>query len=148
MNLGGIIGSFGFGAVALWAAGRGFSPRALAALVLGAAFVMLAVFAAAPVQLNWMLPLGFVCGVLIFGGMTSLYAVAPLVFPAKVRATGIGIALGVGRVGAIVGPIAAGYLIGLGMPRWEFTLLLALPLLVGAGAILLAPTWSRHPAGR
>jgi benzoate transport len=145
MNLGGIVGSFGFGVLTSWMA-----PRRLAPLTMVATFISLALFAFAPVTLEVMLPLGFLCGVVIFGAITSLYAVVPLIFPARVRGAGTGLALGLGRLGAILGPIVAGYLVAAQMPRWQFTLALAVPMLIGALAVARIPLWHERkgPAGQ
>lgn len=142
MNVGGIGGSFGFGVLTGW-----MTPRRLAPIVLASCFVLLAVFAFAPVTLAFMLPLGFACGVFIFGGMTSLYTVVPLLYPARVRATGTGMGLGIGRMGAILGPILAGHLIAAGWPRWQYTLVLALPVLISALAVARVPLWSGQGRG-
>ena len=44
----------------------------------------------------------------IQGGFTGLYAVAAGVYPVQIRGTGIGSAIGVGRLGAIAGPFFGG----------------------------------------
>ena len=59
-------------------------------------------------------------------------------YPVALRSTGLGWGLGVGRSGAIVGPILFGYL--LGALEWSATavfLVTAIPLLVGGTAIFL-----------
>ena len=68
-------------------------------------------------------------------GFIGLYSVAARLYPAKIRATGIGWAIGLGRVGAIIGPSAAGILIGLGWERVDYFALLSLPFFIGAIAI-------------
>jgi benzoate transport len=134
MNLGGLVGAVGFGVWTSWV-----SPRRLAPTVMLVCFAMVCLFALSPVKLSLLLPLGFAVGVLMFGAMTSLYALAPLIYPAHVRATGTGLGLGFGRLGAIVGPIAAGYLIAAGLPRWQYSILLAIPMLLAAVAVMRLP---------
>lgn len=59
-------------------------------------------------------------------------------YPVALRSTGLGWGLGVGRSGAIVGPILFGYL--LGSLQWSATAVFcvtAIPLLVGGAAIFL-----------
>jgi len=66
-------------------------------------------------------------------------------YPVALRSTGLGWGLGVGRSGAIVGPILFGYL--LGVLQWSATavfLVTAIPLLVGGAAIFLM---GRHYGG-
>ncbi|NON03596.1 3-carboxyethylcatechol 2,3-dioxygenase [Klebsiella pneumoniae] len=48
------------------------------------------------------------------GGQSVLYALAPLFYPAAIRATGVGTAVAVGRLGAMSGPLLAGKMLALG----------------------------------
>jgi benzoate transport len=84
-----------------------------------------------PVMLFVAIALGF------FGqaGFIGLYSVAARLYPTPVRATGIGWAIGLGRVGAIIGPSVAGVLIGLGWERAHYFTILSLPFFAGALAI-------------
>lgn len=70
-------------------------------------------------------------------GFIGLYSVAARIYPTEVRATGIGWAIGLGRVGAIIGPSIAGILIGLGWQRSDYFLVLSIPFFIGALAIWL-----------
>jgi MFS transporter, AAHS family, 4-hydroxybenzoate transporter len=45
------------------------------------------------------------------GGFVGLYAVAAAVYPTEIRSTGMGWAMGAGRIGAILSPIIGGYLL-------------------------------------
>jgi AAHS family 4-hydroxybenzoate transporter-like MFS transporter len=58
-------------------------------------------------------------------------------YPTALRSTGLGWGLGIGRIGAIVGPIVAGYLLTSGWSSSAVFLATAFPMLVGAGAIFL-----------
>ena len=53
-------------------------------------------------------------GIGIVGGQNLSHALSSEVYPTGVRATGLGWALGVGRVGSIVGPLIGGYLLARG----------------------------------
>jgi AAHS family 4-hydroxybenzoate transporter-like MFS transporter len=55
-------------------------------------------------------------GVGIGGGQHGINSVSGAIYPASIRATGAGWALGVGRMGQILGPLAGGLLLGLGWP--------------------------------
>ena len=57
-------------------------------------------------------------------------------YPVALRSTGLGWGLGVGRIGAIVGPLAVGYLLNSGWPAPAVFAVMAVPMLVGASAIL------------
>ena len=53
----------------------------------------------------------FVAGFCIVGGQTAANALAAGYYPTSVRSTGVGWALGIGRVGSIVGPLVGGVLL-------------------------------------
>jgi MFS transporter, AAHS family, 4-hydroxybenzoate transporter len=55
----------------------------------------------------------FVAGICIVGAQPALNALAATLYPTEIRATGVGWSLGVGRVGAIVGPVVAAQLVAL-----------------------------------
>jgi AAHS family benzoate transporter-like MFS transporter len=58
-------------------------------------------------------------------------------YPMAVRGTGIGWALGVGRIGAILAPIVIGVLVGMALPLQQNFMAIALPGLIAAVAISL-----------
>jgi MFS transporter, AAHS family, 4-hydroxybenzoate transporter len=66
----------------------------------------------------------------IQGGFVGLYAVSARMYPAQFRATGVGYAMGAGRVGGIVGPILAGFLIGAGFSMSANFMVFAIPTLI------------------
>src|SRR5262249_49419936 len=49
----------------------------------------------------------FVAGVCVVGGQRAVNALAATFYPTQLRSTGVGAGLGIGRVGAIVGPYVA-----------------------------------------
>lgn len=57
---------------------------------------------------------GFVAGLFATGGQSVLYALAPLFYRTEIRATGVGTAVAVGRLGAMSGPLLAGKMLALG----------------------------------
>lgn len=57
----------------------------------------------------------FLSGVAGYGGMTSLGALAAMLYPLDTRTTGIGWAMGVGRLGAAVGPLGTGFALAAGL---------------------------------
>jgi MFS family permease len=60
--------------------------------------------------------------------MVGLYALAPQLYPATIRATGMGWAIGMGRLGAIVSPTMAGFLIDGGWQTSHLYYVFAVPL--------------------
>ncbi|MGS3031153.1 3-(3-hydroxy-phenyl)propionate transporter MhpT, partial [Escherichia coli] len=67
--------------------------------------------------LSGMLMAGFVAGMFATGGQSVLYALAPLFYSTQIRATGVGTAVAVGRLGAMSGPLLAGKMLALGTGR-------------------------------
>ncbi|MEW1982490.1 MFS transporter [Citricoccus sp. NPDC079358] len=129
-NLGGIIGCFIFSALAL----RFRSNRLLFGALAGAAgaYVLFGVvFSVIPVAMGTAVLLG----ILTTAGIAGFYAVAPGVYTARARATGIGWMIGIGRLVSIVAPILVGYLIDGGWDPATIFYLFALPLLASAACV-------------
>jgi len=57
---------------------------------------------------------GFAAGLFVMAAQLVLYASAPPSYPTSVRATGVGAAVAVGRLGSVAGPLAAGQLLAAG----------------------------------
>jgi len=79
--------------------------------------------------------LSLVCALAGFctnGGIVGLYAILARVYPTDARAAGTGFAIGIGRSGAVLAPITAGYLF---QAEWG---LQAVALTMGAGSLLAA----------
>jgi len=66
------------------------------------------------------------------GGFNGFWAVAARLYPPEIRSTGVGWALGVGRVGAVLGPIFGGILVGAHLPIAAIFAIFAVPLAVAA----------------
>jgi len=93
LALGSVIDRFSFRALALVYFIAVFAVAAIGQLGHSIVFVTMAIFAA---------------GFCIVGGQIAANALAAGFYPTSIRATGVGWALGVGRVGSIVGPLVAG----------------------------------------
>ena len=79
----------------------------------------------------------FVTGVFVFSAQVLVYAWVSQLFPARLRATALGFAAGVGRVGAIAGPAVTGGLVAAGVAYpWGFYVFAA----AGALAVLALVT--------
>ncbi|WP_017528272.1 3-(3-hydroxy-phenyl)propionate transporter MhpT [Pseudomonas fluorescens] len=57
---------------------------------------------------------GFAAGLFVMAAQLVLYASAPPSYPTAVRATGVGAAVAIGRLGSVAGPLAAGQLLAAG----------------------------------
>lgn len=84
----------------------------------------------------------FVFGLLGFGiqgGFVGLYAVAARLYPTEFRTMGVGWAIGMGRLGGVIGPAAGGILIGMGLSMASNFMIFAIPtLLAGVVTFLLS----------
>ncbi|MHC6591641.1 MFS transporter [Arthrobacter sp. C152] len=87
----------------------------------------------------------FVTGVFVFSSQVLVYAWVSQLFPARLRATALGFAAGVGRVGAIAGPAVTGGLVAAGIAYpWGFYVFAA----AGALAVLALVTVPHAIAAR
>jgi AAHS family 4-hydroxybenzoate transporter-like MFS transporter len=113
-----------------------FGPyRVLAALYLaGAFFVLLLGIASTSLAAIVATTLG--AGFCVSGGQKSVNALAVIFYPTAMRSTGIGWALGVGRLGAIVGPLLGGWLMARGWSTVSLFDLAALPMLSAAAVVV------------
>jgi AAHS family 3-hydroxyphenylpropionic acid transporter len=76
--------------------------------------------------------LALLIGGAILSFLVILYAVTDISYPARARGTGIGAAVGIGRLGAIVGPAFAGFLVGTGRtPQQVLTGVLPIAVVCG-----------------
>ena len=101
-QIGGVVGVFTLGSVI-----DRFSFRALALVYFIAVFAVGAIGHLGHSVIFVTLAI-FVAGFCIVGGQTAANALAAGQYPTSIRSTGVGWALGVGRVGSIVGPLIAG----------------------------------------
>lgn len=62
---------------------------------------------------------------------------SPVVYDASVRATGVGWGIGIGRVGAILSPIVAGFLLDGGWQPLHLYGVFAVVFVIAAGCLLL-----------
>lgn len=82
--------------------------------------------------------LGVLVGMLVNGCVAGLYTITPAAYPAGLRGTGVGAALGVGRVGAIIAPTAIGALLDGGWtPQAVFMLSAGVLLIAGLAIFIL-----------
>jgi AAHS family 4-hydroxybenzoate transporter-like MFS transporter len=123
--LGSVIDRFSFRALALVYFIAVFAVGAIGQLGHSVVFVTMAIFAA---------------GFCIVGGQIAANALAAGFYPTSVRATGVGWALGIGRVGSIVGPLIGGALL---TAKWSTASLFAAAALAALCASLAAFSLSR-----
>jgi len=72
----------------------------------------------------------FLAGFLVLGIQSGINVVGAMIYPTSLRANGSGWQLGLGRLGAIIGPVVGGFLSGLSVP--ELYMWSTLPFAAGA----------------
>lgn len=133
MNFGAFLGTVLMGKLS------GIFPQSrVGATFLVIAAIMLVIFGTVKMPLPVILGNAFVMGVAIYGGFNAFYGLAASLYPAAVRSTGIGWAMGVGRFGAVVGPMLGGVLLGAGASLATVMVVFAVPLVIAAVAALFS----------
>jgi len=84
-----------------------------------------------------------VAGFLLLGANYALYGVAPSYYPATMRGTGSGASVGVGRIGSILGPLAAGFMLSGGQSAVHVVQYMA-PVAAVAGIAVCALSFFRR----
>lgn len=131
LNVGAIVGAVGGG----WLADR-FSLRSVLVsfFLLGSGSLIL---------LGYESPMWFlytlmgIAGATTIGSQILLYAYVAQYYPTSIRSTGLGWASGIGRNGAIVGPMLGGTLLAMALPHQMNFLALAIPGAIATIAIAL-----------
>jgi MFS transporter, AAHS family, 4-hydroxybenzoate transporter len=88
----------------------------------GAAFIAVISLLGAALSYGVLLAIIFLCGMTIIGSQTGANATCGKLYPARMRTSGLGWALGIGRLGGIAAPVLGGYLLTLGMPPTQIFL--------------------------
>lgn len=122
------------------------SRSIVVALVFASALAAVAFLIRIPAEFALAVVAGGLVGATVSGTQAILYDLAPHCYPSKVRGTGVGFAVAVGRLGSAAGPLLAGMLIGLGFaPAQVLTSLMPILALSGIGAITLVIDARRAP---
>jgi MFS transporter, AAHS family, 4-hydroxybenzoate transporter len=136
-QIGGIGGALVLGAVL----DRYFSFWILAASYLWAAVCVLFIGAAGESTLLLGITIAS-AGLGIIGGQNAVHSLTAAFYPTAIRSTGVGWALGIGRIGSIVGPVLGGLLLARGVPIGRVFWAAAIPALIAtlasAGIALVA----------
>lgn len=124
LNIGGMLGAIGGG----YLADRFNLAKVLCTLFFSGAIALF--------LLSYSLPtfVLYICiaiaGAASIGGQILLLAYMSQFYSSNIRATGLGMALGVGRLGAILGPILCGWLLSLSLPINYNFIALSIPCII------------------
>jgi AAHS family 4-hydroxybenzoate transporter-like MFS transporter len=86
----------------------------------------------------------FAAGLFLIGALNSINALMAMFYPVRVRATGVGWGLGVGRVGGIIGPVLGGSMLRLAPSR----IFVLAAIVAAVGVVAVAAFGSLYPAFR
>ena len=131
LNIGGMVGAIGGGVLA-----DKFHLKPVLT-------IMFTVGAIALILLGYNSPQAVLYGLIAIAGAATigsqilLYTFVAQFYPAAVRSTGMGWASGIGRIGAIVGPVLTGALLTLELPHQMNFLVIAIPGVIAALAIFM-----------
>ncbi len=140
LNFGGVVGAIAGG----WLGDRFSLPKVVVTyFALGTASIALLGFNS-PMPVLYLLIA--VAGATTIGTQILLYANTAQFYPLSIRSTGLGWASGVGRLGAIVGPLLGGSLVAAALPLKMNFLAFAVPGLVAALAVCVFIAGSRRTA--
>ncbi|WP_321397055.1 MFS transporter [Emcibacter sp.] len=128
-----------------WIAAR-LSLNMLIAVFFGIATLVMVLFGAVHTPIELFFVEIFSIGFLVQGGFGGLYAAAARQYPATIRTTGVGWALGAGRFGAVFGPYLGGLTIGWGVGLLGNFIIFAIPI-GAAGLIMLFLKGEQAEAG-
>jgi AAHS family 4-hydroxybenzoate transporter-like MFS transporter len=125
LQTGGTIGAFGLA----WMIARGgFMPMLTGTFAV--ATLSIAFIGQPGLSLAMLGAIVFVAGWCVIGGQPGINALSATYYPTSLRTTGIGWGLGIGRIGAIVGPYIGGVLIGQKWTEQQLFWAAAVPALV------------------
>jgi AAHS family 4-hydroxybenzoate transporter-like MFS transporter len=139
--VGGTIGTFGLA----WAISRsGFTRTLMFNYVVAA--IAIAFIGHPGISLMMLTVIVFVTGWCVVGGQPGMNAFAATFYPTYLRSTGVGWALGIGRVGAIVGPYIGGRMIGAHWTSQQLFWAAAVPAVISACTLLVLMRVTRDNA--
>ncbi|SNX46870.1 MFS transporter, AAHS family, benzoate transport protein [Acinetobacter puyangensis] len=130
LNLGGMAGAIGGG----YFADRFQLGKVICVLFLAGAISLYLLSYALPMIILYLCVA--VAGAASIGGQILLLAYMAQFYPSPIRSTGIGMALGVGRIGAILGPILCGWILSLNLPIEYNFIALAIPCLLATLSVI------------
>jgi AAHS family 4-hydroxybenzoate transporter-like MFS transporter len=112
-------------------------PERMLALHYAVGAVFIAVIALVALPYAMLLLMSFLAGLTIIGSQTGANGTCGKLYPARMRTSGLGWALGIGRLGGIAAPLLGGYLLAIGLKPTHIFLSACLFALIAAAAVAL-----------
>ncbi|MFV5490742.1 aromatic acid/H+ symport family MFS transporter [Acinetobacter sp. ASP199] len=131
LNIGGMVGAIGGG----YLADRFHIKKVLTIMFLCGAIALILLGFNSPQFVLYTLIA--IAGAATIGSQILLYTFVAQYYPSTVRSTGMGWASGIGRIGAIVGPVLTGALLTMELPHQMNFFAIAIPGVIAALAIFL-----------
>ncbi|GAB3993423.1 MFS transporter [Spirosoma daeguense] len=125
LNIGAALGSASIGAI-----GSRFGLRQSILTFMLTAFVIMQLYAFVPLTTVLIFGLVLLIGFFVQGGFNGIWPTLSRLYSASIRATGVGYTVGIGRLGAILGPLLFGYLSDGGLSVQSLFVLFSVPLLI------------------
>ena len=123
-----------------------FGPQRALAWHYAACIAFIALIALVVMPYLLLVTVIFFSGMTIIGSQTGANATCGKLYPARMRTSGLGWAIGIGRLGSIAGPALGGYLLSIGLPPTRIFLCACLFAVIAAIATALLGL--RHRAER
>ena len=135
ISLGGVAGSIGMSIVA-----RFIPIRPLMVSCLALAAIGVAVFPYFTETLESMKLVGFITGAFIFAAISGFFGLFATSFPSALLGSGAGLVLGIGRGGAVLGPMIPGFLFAAGLALTQVAMVMAAgSFLAGLTVLFMRP---------
>lgn len=131
LNIGAVIGAVGGG----WLADKFHIKWVLVTMyAMGSVFLYMMTL---PMATEMLYVVIAVVGACTTGAQIVAYAYCGQFYPSSIRSTGIGMAAGIGRMGAILAPLLIGFIVALNLPIQQNFMVISLAGLIGAVALSL-----------
>jgi AAHS family 4-hydroxybenzoate transporter-like MFS transporter len=116
---------------------RRFGPQRVLAVMLSTGVLVIAAVGLANPPHDLLLLAIFLMGCCTIGAMTGINGMTAALYPARVRTTGMGWALGIGRLGGIGGPWLGGVLLTAGWPPRQIFLCACVTALIATFCVVM-----------
>ncbi len=125
LNIGAALGSSSIGAI-----GSKFGLKKTHFVYMLCAFSVMQLYAFLPLNTTLIFALVLFIGMFAQGGFNGIWPILSRIYPTAIRATGVGYTVGIGRLGAILGPAVFGVLSDMQLGNSVLFVLFSIPLLL------------------